>query len=173
MKLRNITLSLDQQKQAEMRERLQGYLTNTNFTIKVSKIDASAAITELKQQIRTEVMGLSAVSSGAGATTQTPGVATAYKELTMLARNADNIYRRASTLGSGQADDIVRRYRELSAEIQKARTLEGEALTEATAGIQKKVAALRTEMEGRDGGHQGRRAACRGKPEKFLDWLQQ
>jgi len=76
-----------------MRERLQGYLSNTNFTIKVTKIDAAAAITELKQQIRAEVMGLTAVSSGAGAATQTPGVATVNKELTMLARNADQLFR--------------------------------------------------------------------------------
>ena len=147
VRLKNITIALDQQRQTEMRERLQGYFNNTQVTIKVAKIDAAAAISELKQRIRTGVMGLTAISSGAGAATQTPGVATANKELTMLARNADNIYRRASTLGGGQADNIVRQYRELSAEIQRARTLEGDALTEATAGIQKKIAALRSEME--------------------------
>jgi len=146
VKLRNITIALDQQKQAEMRERLQGYFNNTQFTVKVGKIDAAAAISELKQQIRAEVMGLTTASSRGGVTTM-PSMSVANKELTMLARNADNIYRRASTLGGGQADEIVRQYRELGAEIQRARTLEGDALQEATVGIQKKVAALRTEME--------------------------
>jgi len=128
---------------------MQGYLTNANFSIKVAKIDAAAAITELKQQIRAEVMGLSA-GAGVGnseATLAPPQVAAAQKELNILMRNADGIYRRVSSMGGGQADDIVRQYRELSVEIQKARTLEGQALTEATAGIQKKVAALRTQME--------------------------
>ena len=62
MKIRNISIALDQQKQAEMRERLQGYFNNTQFTVKVGKIDAAAAITELKQQIRAEVMGLTVPS---------------------------------------------------------------------------------------------------------------
>ena len=147
VKLKNITVALDQQAQAEMRERLQSYFNNTNFTIKVAKVDAAAAITELKQQIRTEVLGLTASASHAGGTVKAPDISVAHKELNMLARGADSIYRRVSSMGGVQADDIVRRYRELSIEIQKARTLEGQALTEATAGIQKKVAALRSEME--------------------------
>ena len=145
--LKNITIALDPEKQAEMRERLQGYLTNTNFSIKVTKIDASAAITELKQQIRTEVMGLSASTTGTGGSIPSPNVVAAQKELNMLARGLDGIYRRVSSMSGSQADDIVRQYRTLSVEIQKARSLEGDALTEATVGIQKKVAALRTEMD--------------------------
>lgn len=130
-----------------MRERLQNYLSNTKFSITVSKIDASAAIAELKQQIRTEVMGLTAAPVGKGANAQPPNITVAQKELNMLTRSADSIYRRASSAGGGQAEDIIWQYRELSAEIQKARTLEGDALTEAAAGIQKKVAALRSEMD--------------------------
>ena len=145
VKLKNISIALDQQKQAEMRERLQNYLTNSKFTIKVSKIDAAAAITELKQQIRTEVMGLTASTSGKGGTVQAPDITTANKELNMLGRSLDSVYRRISSADG--TDDLVRRYRELSAEIQQTRTLEGEALLEATAGIQKKVTALRTEMD--------------------------
>ena len=130
-----------------MRERLQNYLTNTNFSIKVAKIDATAAISELKQQIRTEVMGLTASTSGKSGGVQAPDISTAQKELNILTRSADSIYRRVSSVDGTQAEAIVRQYRELSAEIQKARTLEGDALFEATANIQKKVAALRSELD--------------------------
>ena len=130
-----------------MRERLQSYLTNTNFTIKVAKIDAAAAISELKQQIRTEVMGLTASPSGKSGGVQAPDITTAQKELNILTKSADSIYRRVSSVDGTQAEAIVRQYRELSTEIQKARTLEGDALLEATANIQKKVAALRSELD--------------------------
>jgi len=85
-----------------MRERLQGYLTNTNFSIKVAKIDASAAITELKQQIRTEVMGLSASTTGAGGTVLAPNVAAAQKEQPTGAFE-DTLARLESALANGDS----------------------------------------------------------------------
>lgn len=127
-----------------------------NFTIKINKIDASGAISDLRSQLTTMLSGLKI--SGVKEFLGTEGVGEAYKAaqkaaeaqvnaranvLKTLQSSVDSTFKRGNNITDASAvEHITQEYTELCSQIERAKTLEGDALRDATTQINQKRAAL-------------------------------
>lgn len=175
IKISSFKATLDGDSVATLTKAVQDSLNKGKFDIKINKIDASDAVKNLRKQLTTMLSGLSitglkdfigvdASSSAlekaaasaerlaeAHENVQRKAVASsaAIKEIGQIQNILNASYRDSFKLGDPEGAEVIQQaYREISAEIQRAKTLEGEAQQQAIIGAAQSAAALRETVAG-------------------------
>lgn len=173
VKIRHLSIDLGRQEAQRISKQLESALASQDITIKISKIDASKPVADLKKQLTTMLSGLSI--TGLRDFLGTDGVATSYDKAAnaanKLAEAQENVRRKAeeanvalktlksvqSTLGNvfkdstniGDQDklnDYIRRYQELLAASESAKNMQGDAQAAEVTRITAATVALKREV---------------------------
>ncbi len=173
VKIRHLSIDLGRQEAQRISKQLESALASQDITIKISKIDASKPVADLKKQLTTMLSGLSI--TGLRDFLGTEGVATSYDKAAnaanKLAEAQENVRRKAeeanvalktlksvqSTLGNvfkdstniGDQDklnDYIRRYQELLAASESAKNMQGDAQAAEVTRITAATVALKREV---------------------------
>lgn len=162
IKLTNFTVKLKAEDRKAILNSVSAELAKS--PIKISKIDASGAIKSLKSQLTTMLSGLQI--GGLGAFLGTDGVEQTYQkavdaakrlgeannaaanELKTLQSMLHSTYKSAGNItDAAKLAEYIEQYRILAKDIERAKTLEGNARDEVLAKIQRSVMALKQQVD--------------------------
>lgn len=169
IKLKNFKVDLSGREKQQIINQLQETLRNTDIEIKIKSIDASSAVSNLRKQLTTMLSGLRIEGLkeflGDSASTQALENATkaardlaaaqgdvkkkakeanaAMKEISAISNVLSGTNKKILNLGEAEGvDELKAKYRELSAELDRAKTQEGELQARTVASVSAQTSAL-------------------------------
>lgn len=175
VKIRNLEVSFGAQDASKAAKAIEESLSgkNVNVDIKIRKIDASEAVNRLKGQLEAMMAGLSitGLREFVGDTASESALNKAADAAERLAKAQENVKKRTQEANSNikvlstvsqslskagnaalqitdmdVAGDYLKEYMDLTREVERIKSLEGDAQAEATAGIMKSVQALHAKI---------------------------
>ena len=173
IKIGKVEFNLTKAEKSRLVKEIRDSVATTDLVIPIKRIDATAAVADLRKQLTTMLSGLSITGLkeflGADAATEsldratvaanklaeaqenvkrkTQEANTAAKELKLLDSSLNKQYKRIDGINdTGEAERMKQQYRELSAAVEAARSVEGDAQRESVEMISQKVTALQQEI---------------------------
>lgn len=169
IKLKNFKVDLSGREKQQIINQLQEALRNTDIEIKIKSIDASSAVANLRKQLTTMLSGLriEGLKEFLGDTASTQALENATKAAKNLAAAQGDVKKKAKeanaalkeinainsvlsgtnkkilNLGDAEGvDELKAKYRELSAELDRAKNQEGELQAKTIAAVSAETSAL-------------------------------
>lgn len=169
VKLKTLKIELSQQSKQQLAQQIQSGIASKNYsieTITIKKIDASSAVENLRRQLQTMLSGLSitglkeflgdtasstALDKATAAANKlaeaqdnvkkkTEESAAAARELSALQSSLNSSYKKSFDVGNaGMATELAEAYRELTLQIERAKTAEGDEQQAAVSSISETV----------------------------------